>query len=424
MGFNNTPITSANRQTTIGSIGAMGYTKNVAAPRNPTNNNTVDAQNLALNINQDDIQIKAKIKHAEADIFSKDANTPIGLDNLKGVKIDARNATITLAGKELSSTVNALAKKESPMIKNIAFDFLPDNKAFADIKLKKFINFNVKIKGELNANPINNMVRFTPTDINVNGIPVKKVMDFLGLKIGEMVNIGKPTGSFFTSDDSIYFSPTKLVKNLDLDGHITNLTTDAGSISVFLGEDGIAPYQPKPHDGANNYVHIQTTNMNFAGFNLKDTDLALVDGTPNDPFDLLNDPSKKVIKKGQLTIPESFIDTALKKKTEGGSMKNMRFTMPDGNGKLKASMWGFLPISLDLNFGNSQNGDLKVTPDNGKLFGFIPLPNSILRKTLVKETEGSVEVQGVIVDLGKLADLETAPFKSVTHENGKLILTM
>ena len=66
-------------------------------------NNTVDAQNLALNINQDDIQIKAKIKHAEADIFGKDANTPIGLDNLKGVKIDARNATITLAGKELSS---------------------------------------------------------------------------------------------------------------------------------------------------------------------------------------------------------------------------------------------------------------------------------------------------------------------------------
>ena len=65
--------------------------------------------------------------------------------------------------------------------------------------------------------------------------------------------------------------------------------------------------------------------MNFAGFNLKDTDLALVDGTPNDPFDLINDPSKKVIKKGQLTIPESFIDTALKKKTEGGSMKNMRF---------------------------------------------------------------------------------------------------
>ena len=33
------------------------------------------------------------------------------------------------------------------------------------------------------------MVRFTPTDINVNGIPVKKVMDFFGLKIGDEVEI-------------------------------------------------------------------------------------------------------------------------------------------------------------------------------------------------------------------------------------------
>ncbi|MFN8674714.1 MAG: hypothetical protein U0457_21860 [Candidatus Sericytochromatia bacterium] len=424
MGFNNNPIGNNNNLgASIGSIGAMGYQKNVAAPRNP-NSNKINAQNLALNIDQNDITIKAKILHAEADVFGKDADVPIGVDNLQNIKIDARNATVSLSGKELSNTVNNLARKESPMIKNVSFDFMPNNQAFGEVKIKKFINLNLKVKGELDANPINNMVRFTPSDISLNGIPVKKVMDFFGLKIGELVQIGKPSGSFFTSDDSIYFSPTKLAKGLDLDAHVTDIQTSSGSISVFLGEDGISPYQPKPHNGANNYIHAETTNMNFQGFNLKNTDLTLVDGTPNDPFDLLNDPSKKVITRGQLTIPESFIDTALKKKSEGGSMKGMRFTMPNGDGHLTAKKWGFLPISLDLKFVNSDNGALKVTPDNGKLFGFIPLPDSMLRKALVTETDGHIEGNGVVVDLGKLADLETAPFKKVTNSDGKLILEM
>lgn len=404
-------------------IGTLGYQKNIAPSRDP-NNNKVEAQNVAINFSQDAIQVKAKVQHFQADIYGKDANKPISMDDLKNVKIDARNGSVTLAGKELSDTVNALAKQETPIIKNISFDFLPDNQAFVDLKAKKFINFNVKIKGGLDVNPINNMVRFTPEEIKVNGINVKKVMDFFGLKVGELVKVGKPSGSFFTEDDSIYFSPTKLVSSPQIDGHITDLKTDAGSISVFLGEDGIAPYQPKPNNGANNYVHMETTNLNFGGFNLKNTDLTLVDGTPNDPFDIINDPSKTVIAKGQVSIPETFIDTALKKKTAGGSMKNMRFTMPQGQGKLKASMWGFLPISLDLNFGKSNDGSLKVTPDNGKVFGFIPLPNSMLKSTLVKETEGKEEGSGVVVDLGALADLQTAPFKEVKNENGKLILVM
>lgn len=406
------------------SISGMGYKQNIAPARDP-NNNKVEAQNLALNFDQNNIQLKAKVQHFQGDIYGKDSNKPIGIDNLANVRIDARNASVSLSGKELSNTVNTLVKKETPIVKNLSFDFLPDNRAFIDLKAKKFLNFNVKVKGDLDVNPINNMVRFTPDEIKVNGINVKKALDFFGLKAGEILKIGNPDGSFFTEDDSVYFSPTEFVDSPKIDAHITKIKTEAGSISVYLGEDGVAPYQPKPNaNGVSNYVHMETTNLDFGGFNLKNTDLTLVDGTPNDPFDIINDPSKTVIAKGQVSIPETFIETALKKKTAGGSMKNMRFTMPEGQGKLKASMWGFLPIKLDLNFDKSQAGALKVTPNNGTVFGFIPLPNSMLKNTLIKETGGKPDGSGVVVDLGALADLQTAPFKEVKNENGKLILIM
>lgn len=404
---------------------SMGYTtSNYQNPVVP-GTSKMNAQNLILKINEPEVKLNINIPHIDADLYDKTPQDPLDFKDMKSLGMRINNGVLSLSANDLTSTVKTLIAKETDMIKDFNINFTPGERVQADIKVKKFLTFNVKIEGKVSAQPTNNMVRLTPDKISLGKIPVKGLLDFFGLEIGEIVKIGKPNGSFFTSGDSIYFGPTQLVTNPTLDAHVTDVRTGMGSLSIMLGDS--AKYQPKVLHGADNYLRLRGGNVNFNGFNLQDADVSLLDGTPNDPFDIDNDPSKKVISSGRVAIPEEFIATALKNKAgDGSSLKNMKFTMPNGVGKLKASMWGFLPISLDLNFSRSTDGkQLKVTPDKGKLLGFIPLPDSMLRSTLAKETEGQPDGNGVTVNLDKLADLQTPNgLRKVETDKGTLILYM
>jgi len=390
----------------------------------PVNKSQLDAQNSILKINDKDIKLSINLPHLQADIIDKTPNDPLDFKDVASFDMNIKNGILSLKDNELSTVVKKLIKKETDLIKDINFNFQPGNNAEVTLKVKKLLNFNIKINGKLSAQPVNNMVRFTPEKISVNKIPIQGLLKLFKLEVGEIVKIGNPNGSFFTSGDSIYFGPTKFVSNPKIDGEIYDVRTSIGSISILLGKDG-SNYQPTPLYGSNNYLRLRGGNVNFGGFNLQDTDVALLDGTPNDPFDIENDPSKKVISKGRVAIPEEFIANALKQKAGSGSLKNMQFNMPNGVGKLKAAMWGFIPISLNLHFSNSSTGELKVTPNKGRVLGFIPLPNSLLRDTLKKETEGKIDGDGVTVDLDKLADLQTPNgIKNVEGKNGQLVLYM
>lgn len=408
-----------------GDINSYSLLKNMGYKREPvpTDRTSVEAQNMVFNIDQNDIKMKIKVPHFEVDIFDKTPQDPLGIDDIKNVAVNVKNGIVQINDKELATTVSSILRTETNnLVRSVDINFVPGNLIKAEVKAKKFFNFKLGVEGMAHPNPVNNVVRFTPEKISFNGIPVKKIMDFFNLEIGEMVKIHNKKGSIFTSGDSIYFSPQKLVAAPVIDGTVSALKTGQGTLTVMLGNDNVETYQPKPIDGQNNYLTLRGGNVNFSGFNLLNTDLALMDGTPENDFDIINDPSKKVINQGQVTIPAEFIATALKQKAGSGSMKDMTFNMPNGVGKLKAKMWGFVPISLDLKFGNTSTGILKVTPDKGKVLGFIPLPDSILKNALMKETEGQPDGDGVTIDLDKLADLKTSPLKSVRSENGKLIL--
>ncbi|GIW22375.1 MAG: hypothetical protein KatS3mg068_1382 [Candidatus Sericytochromatia bacterium] len=401
----------------------LGYTSNNPY-QEPINKSQLDAQNSILRISDEKFNLNINLPHLQADLIDRTPNDPLNFKDVASFDMNIKNGILSLKDAELSSLVKNLLKKETDLIKDINFNFQPGNNAEVNLQVKKVLKFNIKINGKLSAQPVNNMVRFTPNKISVNKIPIQGLLKLFKLEIGELVKVGNPNGSFFTSGDSIYFGPTKFVENPKINGEIHDVRTGLGTISILLGKDS-ANYQNTPLYGSNNYLRLRGGNVDFNGFNLQDADVALLDGTPNDPFDIENDPSQKVISKGRVAIPEEFIATALKQKAGSGSLKNMQFTMPNGVGKLKASMWGFLPISLNLHFSKSSTGELKVTPAKGRVLGFIPLPNSLLRDTLKKETEGKIDGNGVTVDLGKLADLQTPNgIKNVETNNGQLILYM
>jgi len=402
-----------------------GYAKQLPyTPKEGPNVNkaNLEAQNSVLKI-EDEIKLKLDIPYIDAEIFDRTPNDPLDFKDVSSFDLDVKKGILSLNANDLTNTVNTLIAKETDLVKDFKLNFVPGNRVETSLQVKKSIfKLNISVGAQLHAQTVNNMIRVTPDKVNVGKIPVKKLMDFLGIELGDILKLTNTAGGIITSGDSIYLSPTKLVAQPVLGGHVTGVKTGIGSISLIMGD--MSNYQPKELYGATNYLRLSGGNVNFNGFNLKDADVILKDGTPENPFDIADDPSKKIITKGQVTIPEEFISTALKQKAGSGSIKDLRFAMPEGQGKLNGKMWGWLPISLNLDFGVASSKELKVVPSKGKVLGFIPLPNSLLIDTLKKETGGVTDGNGVTVNLGDLADLQIAPLKQVLNQDRKLILQM
>lgn len=422
----NADVNSYSAFSKLGYIQNTPNTKPVVTAKsfeNPVQNMTaVKAQNLLFKVEQDGLSMGVKVPYFSADIYDKTPQDPLKFEEFTSLNLKVKNALIQANDVELSNTIKTVVQKKTDIVDDIDITFKPNNFVNADLKIKKLLSFKVKIEGQLDTNPINNIMSYTPTKINVAGIPIKGMLDVLGLEIGEIVKIGNPSGSYFTSGKSIYFKPTELIDSPKIEGHVTGVQTTFGKISLMVGNSDVVS---APLHGSNNYVNIKGGNVDFKGFNLQDADVTLTDKTPEDDFDLINDPSKKIITEGQVGIPEEFIHTALRNKQKPTStLKDRNFSMPDGVGKLSGKMWGFLPVKLDMKFMPSNEGGLKVEPSKGYALGFVPLPNSILKKALKEETEGTIEGKGVVIDLDNLADVKTSPLKDVRNEDGKLVLVL
>ena len=170
-----------------GDINSYSLLKNMGYKRAPvpTDRTSVEAQNMVFNVDQNDVKMKIKVPHFEADLFDKTPEDPLTVTDFKNMDISVKNGLVQISDKDLTTTVTNVLKAETKnVVRNVNIDFIPGNQIKAQIIGKKFLKFNLTVQGTAHPNPINNVVRFTPDKININGIPVKKIMDFFGLEIG------------------------------------------------------------------------------------------------------------------------------------------------------------------------------------------------------------------------------------------------
>ncbi|MFN4149718.1 MAG: hypothetical protein ACK4IX_02150, partial [Candidatus Sericytochromatia bacterium] len=227
----------------------LGYSKDTPETKpvvtaksfeDPVQNMTaVKAQNLLFKIEQDGLSMGVKVPYFSADIYDKTPEDPIKFEEFTSLNLKVKNALIQANDVELSNTIKTVVQKKTDIVDDIDITFKPNNFVNADLKIKKLLSFKVKIEGQLDTNPLNNIMSYTPTKINVAGIPIKGMLDVLGLEIGEIVKIGNPSGSYFTSGKSIYFKPTELIDSPKIEGHVTGVQTTFGKISLMVGDSNV-----------------------------------------------------------------------------------------------------------------------------------------------------------------------------------------
>lgn len=389
------------------------------------NNNTADikARNIVYKIDNDKLNIN--IPYMTAQIIDKTPKDPLNMSDPANFKFRMYDAELQIGDIGLSSYMREqLQNDPKGKLSDLRIVCVSGNRLRFEGKMKiGFLNVPFKLDGSIKAVP-GNLLKFTPDKINIYGISVKKFMDTFGLEIGNIAKISDSGGRFFSLGDSIYMVPNKFTSEPSLEGKVSDVKTEGGNLSIIYSQNSEGKMPSIFNKDSSNYVKLVShNNLLFEGIRLKDADVILNDKTPNTPLDFTDSNERlQKVNSGEIGISQPVLEKmVVSQMGSNNPIKNLQVNLKPGHTEIKGKYWGIFPISVSMFFDKSPNGELMLTPKKAELLGFIPLPKSLIKKTLQESLNGTVYGDGVTVPM---SDIELSPLKQVINRANELILRM
>lgn len=198
------------------------------------------------------------------------------------LKIDA--AEIAISQEALANTLNKVvfSGKNAPL-KGISVAVERDRlKIKGKLHSKGDIGFETE--GELSATD-QGKIRLHMEKVRALHLPVKGLMDLLGVEISDLIKSGKARGVEVEKDDLI-LDPEQILPPPHISGRVTAIHIQAANIVLIFGN--LQKY-PWSRVSEQNYMALQGNSIRFGKLTMENTDMVLIDMDPADPFDFFLD---------------------------------------------------------------------------------------------------------------------------------------
>ena len=123
-------------------------------------------------------------------------------------------------------------------------------------------------------------IRIHSDRIRAAHLPVKGLMDLLGVKIASLINTNKVEGVRVDRNDLIV-NPEQILPPPRIRGRLTAVQLRGNEIVLYFGAKAVAsskqPFQ--------NYMAFHGARLKFGKLTMNDTDMVLIDMDTRDPFD-------------------------------------------------------------------------------------------------------------------------------------------
>jgi hypothetical protein len=206
-------------------------------------------------------------------------------------------AEISMRTDSLSNVLNqyVFAGSDSP-IKDVAITIQGN---MLKVKGKLHSKGDVPFETEGTMEPTEDgQIRVQARKIKALKVPVKGLMDLLGIKLADLVSTKKVDGVRL-EDDSLILDPQKVLPPPHIQGKVTAIRLVGAEIVMVIGDPnfdrGKVAKAPPP---AGNYMAYRGAQLRFGKLTMSDTDLILLDMAPNDPFDFYLDHYKEQLAAG------------------------------------------------------------------------------------------------------------------------------
>jgi hypothetical protein len=220
---------------------------------------------------------------------------------------DYSSFVLHLTSAEIAISCDSLARVLNENV------FFAANSPFKDLTIQNK-NGQLSIKGKLRRKEdisfeatgalsvdANGGIRLHTEHVKTAHLPVKGLLDLLGLDISKLINAKKVSGVTVDKDDVI-LDPEQILPPPRIQGKVTAIRIQGNGIVQIFGSPQNTNFAARQ---TGNYMAYREGDLRFGKLTMNDADLILTDMDPNDSFDFyLNHYKDQVVAGYAKTTPE------------------------------------------------------------------------------------------------------------------------
>jgi len=218
----------------------------------------------------------------------KSGQIPV-FDDKESFGLDVDSANITVSMTALTNDLNdyVFVKPNAPL-KKLSVSTRGKELVVKGLLVSKG-GVPFETAGTLSVTP-EGMIRVHTTKVKALKLPVKGLMDLLGVETADVLSTKKVEGVTVDKDDLI-LDPGEILPPPEMQGHLESVEVVNQAIVLSFKSSDPSGKQTLVTSscGGRNYLVFKGGSVRFGKLTMNDTDLELIDSDPADPFDFAID---------------------------------------------------------------------------------------------------------------------------------------
>jgi hypothetical protein len=245
-------------------------------------------------------EVATQISRLRGTLVPTPPNTIPVFDDKQSFVVHIETAEIALPVAALANILNrqVLAAEDSPL-KDISIS-IDQGRLKIKGKLHHQGDIGFETEGTLSATP-EGKVRLHAEKIRAMHLPVKGLMDLLGIEIADLIKTSKLRG-IRAEEDDLVLDPEQILPPPHIHGRVTAVLLRGNDVVQVFGTQA-AGERPM---FAGNYMAYRGKQLRFGKLTMSDTDMVLIDMDPKDPFDFYLDHYKEQLVAGYTKETAAF----------------------------------------------------------------------------------------------------------------------
>jgi hypothetical protein len=221
---------------------------------------------------------------------------------------DRSSFTLNLASAEIAMTCNSLARvlnddvfsSATAPVKDVTIES-KNNQLLIKGKLHQKGDVPFETTGTLSVEG-DGRIRLHTEHLKAAHLPVKGLLDLLGMDISRMINTKKIQGVSADKDDLI-LNPEEVLPPPHIKGRVSAVRIQGNELVQVYGSLQVSNFASKQHG---NYMAYHDGTLRFGKLTMEDADLILIDMDASDSFDFYLDHYKEQLVAGYTKITPEF----------------------------------------------------------------------------------------------------------------------
>ena len=228
--------------------------------------------------------VSVHINALQGELVPTKAGAIVFFDDKNSFNLHLNYAEISISCNALAQVLNenVFSSSDTP-VKNLSIESKSDQLIMKG-KLTRKADVSFETTGTLSADP-DGRIRVHADHVKAAHLPVKGLMDLLGLDLAGLIDTKKIHGLTVEKDDLILDSE-QILPAPRIKGKVVAVRIHGNDIVLTFG-------MPQPSNFAakqpGNYMAFRHSDMRFGKLTMHDADLIMIDMDPRDPFDFFLD---------------------------------------------------------------------------------------------------------------------------------------